>query len=91
MWPKRSTTLATLTRISAILVENSSTLADFGHISHINRKTRRRDINKRKKLYFSYNLYLFDITMVMTKINDQNMVIFTNKCHFLNYENKESF
>ena len=29
--------------------------------------------------------------MVMTKINDQNMVIFTNKWHFLNYENKDSF
>ena len=27
----------------------------------------------------------------MTKINDENMVIFTNKCYFLNYENKESF
>jgi hypothetical protein len=63
----------------------------LSHISHFNRKTRRRDINKRKKCYFNYNLYLFDITRVMTKRNDENIVIFTNKCHFLNYENKESF
>ena len=27
----------------------------------------------------------------MTKRDDQNMVIFTNKWHFLNYENKDSF
>ena len=25
------------------------------------------------------------------KINDQNMVIFTKKCYFLNYEKKDSF